>query len=100
MIRTLTSPAHYEQTRHPLKRRSVSLLRHLVDSVPQLGDVAVFLVSDHRAQDAIYTLHAMTYTPEKIVEFVQREQLTSEIILKVLSRAAARRLAAIVKGIK
>lgn len=100
MIRTMTSTQHYESVRHPLKRRCVSLLRHLVDSTPQLGDVATFLKSDSRAQDAVYTLHAMSFSPEKIAEFVARERFSEQDVLLVLSRAASRQVAIILKGIQ
>jgi microsomal dipeptidase-like Zn-dependent dipeptidase len=100
MLRHTTSQEEYERVRQPIKRRAVSLLRSMVDAVPKLGDIGVFLGSDIRAQDAVYTLNAMSFSPNLIAKFIDREGFTEGTVTTILGKAASRNLIKLLEQIK
>lgn len=85
--------------RKALKRRCVSLLRQLEASVPLLGDTTVFLKADRRAQDAVYTLTALHFSPELIATFVARDRFTEKVVIDILAAAVSRSLLNLLKEI-
>lgn len=100
MIRELTTPKAYDSVRQSMKRRCVSLLRHLEQSVPLESDVSALLRSDRRAQDAVYTLIAMSFSPELISTFVARERFTSSVVVDITASMVNRSLISLLKGIE
>lgn len=61
-------------------------------AVPELGDAATFMKSDRRAQDAVFTLHAMSFRPHLIAEFVQRERFNDRVVLDILAAPVTQKL--------
>lgn len=92
MLREIVEQTQYERIRQPRKRKAVELIRSLVDAVPELGDVATFMKSDRRAQDAVFTLHAMSFRPRLIAEFVQRERFNDRVVLDILAASVTQKL--------
>lgn len=96
---TCHAPAVKTNHRKALKRRCVSLLRQLEASVPLLGDTTVFMKSDRRAQDAVYTLTALHFNPGMIATFVARNRFTEKVVINILAASVSRSLLRLLKGI-
>lgn len=99
MLRDTVEQTQYERVRQPIKRKAVNVLRSLVDAVPELGDVTTFLKSDRRAQDAVFTLNAMSFKPNLIATFVSRERLTERVVLDILASSVTRKLLHILRSV-
>jgi hypothetical protein len=100
MLRSLTTTVEdYDQIRDRTKRAAVAVLRQLVDAVPKLGDVSTFLSADRRAQDAMITLTAMSFSPMLIAVFVGRERFTDETSLRILAGYCTRSIINVIKEV-
>lgn len=94
----ITDQRAFEQTRQPIKRKCVAVLRSVVDTADNTGAIDDNLIRDSRVQDAIYTLHAMRYKPDMIADFVARDRVTEKLVVRALGAAASRKLFAIIRG--
>lgn len=96
---TCHAPEVVKNHRKALKRRCVSLLRQLEGAVPTLGDTGVFMKTDRRAQDAVYTLTALHFNPGMIATFVARDRFTERVVIDILAASVSRSLISLLKGI-
>lgn len=96
---TCHAPEVVKNHRKALKRRCVSLLRQLECAVPTLGDTGVFMKTDRRAQDAVYTLTALHFNPGMIATFVARDRFTEKVVIDILAASVSRSLISLLKGI-